>query len=106
MITSQEPREHISQAVVVVTGAGEKIMNLSGYMDGIICDAPASETYKFIVTGPSGKQYYISPANLTGDTTVLFSPPIPMTGKMTIGISGASGDGTWNLIPIGDMKKV
>lgn len=106
MIVTNEPREHESHTITVVSAAGSKAVKLSGYLDGIIIDAPASETYKFVVTGPSGKQYYISPSNLTGDTTVLFSPRIPMTGNMTIGISGSSGDGAFALIPIGDLKKV
>ena len=109
MIVSREPREHSSYSMTVSgggAGTGSKAVNLSGYLDGVICDAPGSETYKFIVTGPSGKTYYVSPADLTGDTTVLFNPPIPMTGAMTIGISNASAGGTFTIIPIGDLKKV
>ena len=106
MIVSREPREHAAVVVTVATGAGSKIVKKSGYLDGIIIDAPASETYKFTVTGPAGKQYYISPSNLTGDVTVLFNPSIPMTGNMTLGISGSSGDGAFSLIPIGDLKAV
>lgn len=106
MIVAREPREHAAESVVVASGAGSNTVRKSGYLDGVIIDAPASETYKFVVTGPSGKQYYISPSNLTGDTTVLFNPSIPMTGKMTMGISGSSGDGTFSITPIGDMKAV
>lgn len=106
MIVAREPREHATESVAVVSAAGSVTVRKSGYMDGVIIDAPGSETYKFVVTGPGGKQYYISPSNMTGDTTVLFNPPIPMTGKMTMGISGSSDDGAFTITPIGDMKAV
>lgn len=106
MIVTPEPREHPSQTIVVVSAAGSKVLGFSGYLDGVIFDAPGSETFKLSIKGPSGKEYYLSASNLTGDATVLFSTPIPMTGAMTFGITGASGDGSWGMVLIGNMKKV
>jgi|CXWL01.1.fsa_nt_gi hypothetical protein len=104
MITAPEPREKTRESILVVSGAGTKIINLTGYLDIITWDVPANETYKFSIKGSSGIEYYISPSTLTGDTTVIFSPSVPMTGKMTITIIGASGDGLFYFTPIGNLK--
>lgn len=106
MITSPEPRELASQTVVVSSATGSKVINLSGYLDALIVDAPASETFKLSIKGPSGVEYYLTPNLLTGDNTIIFSPALPMTGKMTFTILNASGDGNFSLTPIGNMKGV
>lgn len=104
MITAPEPREYTAQAIKVSSGVGSKIINVSGYLDIILWNVPASETYKFSIKGPSGIEYYMSPNILTGDTTVILSPSVPMTGKMTVSIIGASADGSFEFTPIGNLK--
>lgn len=104
MITSPEPKEYAQQTILVAAGTGSKIMNLSGYLDAILWDVPASETYKFSIKGPSGVEYYVSPSLLTGDTTVIFPDKLPMTGKMTVSILTASGNGLFKFTPIGNLK--
>lgn len=104
MITAPEPREKSRESILVASGAGTKIVNLTGYLDIITWDVPTNETYKFSIKGASGIEYYVSPATLTGDATVILSPSVPMTGKITITIIGASGDGTFYFTPIGNLK--
>lgn len=106
MITAPEPRELASQTIKVSSGAGSKVFNISGYLDALIVDAPASETFKLYIKGPSGVEYYLTPNLLTGDNTIIFSPALPMTGKMTFGIQNASGDGDFPITPIGNLKGV
>jgi hypothetical protein len=104
MITAPEPRELSRDSILVVSGTGSKVVNLTGYMDILLIDAPGVETYKISIKGKSGVEYHISPNTLTGDNTIILSPPVPMTGKMTISIIGASGDGTYYFTPIGNLK--
>ena len=104
MITAPEPREKTRESITVVSGAGTKVVNLTGYLDIISWDVPASETFKFSIKGASGLEYYLSPTVLTGDTTVILSPSVPMTGKMTITIIGGSADGVYYFTPIGNLK--
>lgn len=105
MIVAPEPRELPRESILVTSGAGSKVINLTGYLDILLVDAPASETYKISIKGSSGVEYYISPSLLTGDTTIILNPRVPMTGKMTFSVLNASGDGTFNITPIGDIKK-
>ena len=104
MITAPEPRELPSQTIRVASASGSKVINVSGYLDALIVDAPGSETFKLSIKGPSGVEYYITPNLLTGDNTIIFSPALPMTGKMTVTILNASGDGDFAFTPIGNMK--
>lgn len=106
MITAPEPRELASQTIRVASASGSKVLNLSGYLDALIVDAPASETFKLSIKGPSGVEYYITPNQLTGDNTIIFSPALPMTGKMTFTILQSSGDGDFSITPIGNVKGV
>ena len=104
MITSPEPKEYAQQSVLVASGAGSTIVNLSGYLDAILWDVPTNETYKFSIKGPAGGEYYLTPQAIQGDSTVIFSPAIPMTGKMTLSIIGASGNGLFLFTPVGNLK--
>lgn len=103
MMTSSIPREYARQYIPVVSGTGFCVVNLIGYLDAMIIDAPGSETYTFSIKGPLGVEYYIVPVSLTGDTTWTFPSRIPMTGKMTFTIIGASGDGAFSIVPIGNL---
>lgn len=98
------PREFAQQTMVVSGGTGSKIINLVGYLDALLIDVPANEGYKISIKGPMGVEYYISPNTLFGDNTVLFDTALPMTGKMTFSVIGASGDGFWYLTPVGNLK--
>lgn len=104
MISSFEPKEFAQQNLSVLGGTGSKIINLSGYLDGLLIDAPASETYTFSIKGPSGIEYFITPNTLTGDVSYFFPNAIPMCGKMVFTIIGSSGDGLFKLTPIGNLK--
>ena len=104
MITSPEPRELDAQAIKVASGTGNKVVNMTGYLDALIVDTPAGESFKFSIKGRQGVEYYLAPSAYIGDSTILFSPALPMTGKMTITILNASADGNFSVIPVGNIK--
>ena len=105
MIHSPEPRELEPFQIRVVSGTGSKIINITGYLDLLIVDVPGNETFKISIKGKQGIEYYISPTAYTGDSTILFDPRVPMSGKMTITLFQVSVDGLFAITPVGDIKK-
>lgn len=104
MLTGGWPREGDQYDARVVGGASSTIINLVGYLDILIVDMPASETFKLNILGPAGVEYHISPNTLTGDQTIIFDPHVPLVGKMTFKLVGVSADGVAKLRPVGSFK--
>jgi hypothetical protein len=95
------PREGELRTFTSVAGVGYVDLTAHGWLYGMIVDVQGNATYKLAISGPTGVEYYISPTDVTGDTTIMLPDEIPLTGKMRYELRDLSIDGVCTVRPIG-----